>query len=231
MQSGTLAPSFTASAASFSYYDNHSTKKVSNLELENFKGSFVVLLFYSGDFEPTVSVELMTFQDALKELQDEVNLLAISTDTIESHKAFAHLAKEEGGLQGQQCILVEDKTGDISKNYHVFDATRHKAFPAYIIIDKDGKVVASMINDKKVGGNPHEVVRIIRAYKLCQDKQAGLTLKGTPSNWNPGMELVTTAVDPVKEEGGAKVATNEENLSGEASNDTIDDACKSPIIQ
>ena len=126
MQPGTLAPIFTASAY------NSFTKEVGDVDLSSFKGSYIVLLFYTGDFGPSLLADLMSFKESVKEfgISDEVYLLAISTDTVESHMAFGELAQEEGGLQGQQCILVEDKTGDISKNYHVYDATFHKARPS-----------------------------------------------------------------------------------------------------
>merc|ERR1712142_1000694 len=163
----TIAPSFMASAF------NTSTKKVSSVELSSFKGSYVVLLFYTGDFATTLLAEVITFQEALKVLKDEVHLLAISTDTVESHKAFGEHAMEKGGMEGQHCVLmVEDKTGNISKEYQVYDAACHEAFPAYIIIDKEGEVAATIINDKKIGGNPHEVMRIISAYKQCDEENA-----------------------------------------------------------
>merc|ERR1711942_330402 len=208
MQPGTLAPIFTASAY------NSFTKEVGDVDLSGFKGSYIVLLFYSGDFGPSLLADLMSFQLAVKEFKmsdDEVDLLAISTDTVESHRAYGELSQEEGGLQGQQCILVEDKTGDISKKYHVYDAAFHKARPTYIIIDEEGEVVASISNDKKVGGNLHEVVRIISACKLCDEEGAWSNLRGTPSDWKPGMELVTTMVGSVEtvEEKEASKTTQE----------------------
>ena len=77
-------------------------------------------------------------------------LPAISTDTVESHMVFGELSQEEGGLLGQQCILVEDNTGDISSTYYlVYDAAFHKTRPTYIIIDDEGKVIASIIKTRR----------------------------------------------------------------------------------
>ena len=55
MQPGTPAPSFTASAY------NSATKKTMNVELANLKGSYTVLLFYSGDFGPLLLADYMGF--------------------------------------------------------------------------------------------------------------------------------------------------------------------------
>jgi len=192
MQPGTVAPTFTASAY------NSLTKEVGYVELTSFKGKYTILLFYTGNFGPSLLADLMSFQEATKKFEmsnNEVHLLAISTDTVASHMVFGELSQEEGGLQGQEIILVEDKTGEISRKYHVYDAANHKALPTYIIIDDEGEVVASIINDKKVGGNLHEIVRIVSACMLCAEEGAWSTLRGTPSNWKPGMKLVTTVVD------------------------------------
>ena len=234
MQPGTLAPIFTASAY------NSLTKEVADVDLSSFKGSYIVLLFYTGDFGPSLLADLILFQEAAKEfkISDEVDLLAISTDTVESHMAFGELSQEEGGLQGQQCILVEDKTGDISKNYHVYDEAFHKARPTYIIIDEEGEVVASISNDKKVGGNLHEVVRIISACKMCDEEEAWSNLRGTPSDWKPGMDLVTTmagTVETVKEK-EASTTTREivgevpEYESEEATDETVNEMKLAPTL-
>jgi len=198
MQPGINAPSFTETAY------NTSTKVVGNVELSTFKGSYTVLLFYTGDFGPTLLADLITFQEAVKECDDELQLLAISTDTVESHVAFSEQDQLEGGLQGQHCILVEDKTGDISRKYQVYDSAHHKAFPSYIIIDMEGEVVASITNDEKVGGNMEEVLRMISACKLCDEECAWSTMKGTPSDWKPGKELVTAVMEKASTEPAVK---------------------------
>ena len=194
MQPGTPAPSFTASAY------NSATKKMVDVELASLKGSYTVLLFYSGNFGPSVLADFIGFLHETVEglLKDDLlYMLAISTDSVESHKAFAEQKQEEGGLQGIECILVEDKTGKICKDYQVYDSSNHQAFPTYIIIDDEGEVVASLSNDHMVGGNPQEVARIIKASMLCEEEGAWSTLMGTPSDWQPGMELVTGVASSV----------------------------------
>ena len=191
MQTGTPAPSFVAYA-----YIPYTKERV-KVNMDDFIGQYTVLIFYPGDFGPLVLAELMGFQEAAKELLENVYSLAISTDTLESHKAFAELKKEEGGLQGlnENIILVEDKTGDISRKYQVYDVATHQAFPTYIIICDEGKVVASITNDHNMGGNPHEVIRILNACMTCDKEEAWTQMKGTPSGWQPGMELVTGVME------------------------------------
>ena len=61
MQPGTVAPIFTASAY------NSFTKEVDDLDLLSFKGSYIVLLFYTG-----VLADLMSFLEAAKEFKMSV---------------------------------------------------------------------------------------------------------------------------------------------------------------
>ena len=41
---------------------------------------------------------------------------------------------------------MEDKDGDISKNYQVFDEASHRAFLSYVIFDNEGGVLMSVSN-------------------------------------------------------------------------------------
>ena len=194
------------------------------MDLASLHGKYTVLFFYPGDFGSLVLADMMGLQEAASELmEDDVNMLAISTDTVESHKAFAELRQEEGGLQGLHCILVEDKTGNICRKYKVYDAATHQAFPTYIIMDDEGEVVASLSNDHNLGGNPEEVVRIIKACRMCDEEGAWSKLKGTPSDWQPGMELVTGMVEEVANEEGEQtevVETEEFPVSEDEKVDT-----------
>ena len=221
MQSGTPAPSFTAS----SYLPF--TKEMVKIELACLRGTYTVLIFYPGDFRPLVLSELKGFQEAANELLNEINVLAISTDTVESHQAFAELRQEEGGLEGLCIILVEDKTGDISRDYQVYDMATHQALPTYIIIDDEGEVVASISNSYNIGGNPHEVVRIVKACMMCDEEGAWSEVKGTPSDWQPGMELVTGVLDTdtieVLESEDIAPAVEKQVDDGEATEEKKDD--------
>merc|ERR1711910_179156 len=94
MLPGTEAPNLVAKA----YIP--SLKETSKIELPPLNGKYTVLFFYPGDFGSVVLSEMLELKEAFKELSDEVNILVISTNTVESHKAFAELDQVDGGLQG-----------------------------------------------------------------------------------------------------------------------------------
>lgn len=121
---GTLAPDFKLS-------DQHGVK----VSLSSFRDKKnVVLLFYPFSFTGTCTGELCEIRDDLNTFQnDEVQLLAISCDSIFSQRSFA----EE---QGYKFPVLSDfwPHGEVSKAYGVFNADRGCAIRGTFIIDRAG---------------------------------------------------------------------------------------------
>ena len=46
--------------------------------------------------------------------------------------------------------MVEDKTGEISRAFGVFDTTTHTAVPTAFILDEEGELMASFTTSTKV---------------------------------------------------------------------------------
>jgi peroxiredoxin Q/BCP len=83
------------------------------VHLADLKGHSVVVYFYPKDETPGCTHEACSFRDAWNDLQKKgVIIIGISTDTAESHKAFA---------KNHQLpfVLVSDPNGDIAKKYGV----------------------------------------------------------------------------------------------------------------
>ena len=83
--------------------------------------------------------------------------------------------------------MVEDKTGEISRSFGVFDPTSHTALPTAFILDDQGELMASFttstqvlesdvrflyIVSKKVGGSAEEVARVVAACRECDTSGA-----------------------------------------------------------
>ena len=130
-------------------------------------GNFTVLVFYSGNFCSGVLPELHELKSVSRKTLEDYNLLAISTDTKESHKAFSHLSPEQGGLQNLNFVLVADHTGEWSKTFQVYDESCHKAFPSYIILSADMRILFKESFDHNVGGNPNHIIGILN--QLMED--------------------------------------------------------------
>ena len=97
--------------------------------------------------------------------------------------------------------LVEDKTGEISRAFGVFDPTTHSAVPTAFILDDKGELMASFTTStqvfenesslghfllwRKVGGSAEEVARVVAACKECDSSDVwSQKSKGTPVSQN-----------------------------------------------
>jgi peroxiredoxin Q/BCP len=115
------------------------------LRLSALKGKPVVLYFYPKDETPGCTKEACAFRDAWKDLEKKgVVLIGISTDSVESHKAFAkhhelpfHLVSDESGaiakafgvpnragFLGRQSFVI-GADGNVKHVYREVDVTKH----------------------------------------------------------------------------------------------------------
>ena len=115
------------------------------LTLSALKGKPVVVYFYPKDETPGCTKEACAFRDAWKDLEKKgVVLIGVSTDSAESHKAFAkhhelpfHLVSDESGtiaksfgvpnragFLGRQSFVI-GPDGNVKKIYRDVDVTKH----------------------------------------------------------------------------------------------------------
>ncbi len=81
--------------------------------LEDYRNQWVVLYFYPKDETPGCTTEACEFRDSIFEFRElNAQILGVSLDDVESHKAFA----ENHGLPFP---LLADVEGDISSAYGV----------------------------------------------------------------------------------------------------------------
>lgn len=98
----------------------------------------VVVAFYQEDRTPACRTQLAALRDdhdLLRELGARV--LAISTDPLDSHTAFA------GELQPPFPLLA-DEGGAVARAYGVYDEAARRARRAVFVIDPDGAVRLSI---------------------------------------------------------------------------------------
>ena len=139
---GTAAPTFTLV--------NNEGKQIN---LNDYKGKWVVLYFYPKDFTSGCTLEARNFQRDLAKY-DAANavILGVSVDTAESHKDFC--AKE-----GLNFKLLSDPEGKVSEQYGStmeYNGAKYSARNTFII-DPTGKVV-KVFEKVKPGGHSEEVL-------------------------------------------------------------------------
>ena len=102
--------------------------------LSNYKGRTVVLLFYPGDNTPVCTAQLCSVRDHWSEYQATgAEVVAISTDTVESHEGFAE--KHQLPLR-----LLSDPDGKVSAAYDMKSWLPGRSARGVVLIDKEGKI-------------------------------------------------------------------------------------------
>ncbi|MEU6439859.1 peroxiredoxin [Streptomyces sp. NPDC047046] len=133
IEAGTKAPEFELK-------DNHGR----TVRLSDFRGEKnVVLLFFPFAFTGVCTGELCALRDELPKFEnDDTQLLAVSNDSMHSLRVFA----EQEGLEYP---LLSDfwPHGKVSRAYGVFAEDKGCAVRGTFIIDKEGVVRWTVVND------------------------------------------------------------------------------------
>ncbi len=188
---GKKAPGFSASAVI------NGGEIVENFTLEQFKGKYVILFFYPKDFTFVCPTELFAFQERLKDFQDRnVELIACSTDTEQSHWGWLNMDKNNGGIKGVTYPIVADTNKTISMNYDVlagefgWDDNGEMiaegeliAYRGLFLIDKEGLVRHQLVNDLPLGRNVEEAIRMVDSLQFLEENG-----EVCPANWTKGKE-------------------------------------------
>jgi len=125
-------------------------------------------VFYPKDMsiESEETMNLLTDMALAPEL--DLQLLTISTDTIETHRAWSE--QREGGTP--PVIMLSDKNGHIAQMYGVLDSNNHVAFQSVFLIDPEGVVQGSRVAGRG-GLQPNtasDMLDFIRAALKPQDQ-------------------------------------------------------------
>lgn len=156
------------------------------ISLGDFRGRYLVLLFYPLDFTFVCPTEIIAFSDRLGEFTDVgCEVVAVSTDSHFSHLAWTQVPRREGGLGKVDLPLLADKSMRISKNYGVLDAETGIAFRGLFIIDGHQRLRQITVNDLPVGRSVDETLRLVKAFQYTD-----IHGEVCPANWQPGNKTI-----------------------------------------
>ncbi len=187
---GRKAPGFNASAVI------NGNQIVEDFSLDQYLGkSYVVLFFYPKDFTFVCPTELHAFQARLEDFKARgVEVIAVSTDTEQSHWGWLQMSKNDGGIKGVTYPIVADTNKTISSNYDVlvgeYDYNEEGeliatgemiAYRGLFLIDKEGLVRHQLVNDLPLGRNVDEALRMVDALKFFEENG-----EVCPANWSEG---------------------------------------------
>lgn len=191
---GKQAPKFSAAAV----VNGHEI--VDNFSLEQYKGNkYVVFFFYPMDFTFVCPTELHAFQEKLAEFEKRnVAVVGCSVDSQHSHFAWLNTPKNQGGIQGVTYPIVADLSKSISESFGVLAGSYAPdengnwvcegtpvAYRGLFLIDKEGVVRHSVINDLPLGRSVDEAIRVVDALQHFEEFG-----EVCPANWSDRKSVV-----------------------------------------
>lgn len=172
----------------FEAYQDEKTKSV---KLDEYKGKWLVLLFYPADFTFVCPTELEEAAEHYAAFQKEnAEIISMSTDTVFVHKAW-HDHSES--IKKITFPMGADPTGKICRAFGTYIENEGVSLRGTFIIDPDGKLVAMDIHDNSIGRNTDEILRKLQAAKFVKENP-GLVC---PASWKPGGKTLKPTMDLV----------------------------------
>jgi peroxiredoxin 2/4 len=182
---GQLAPDFTATAVV--------DQEFKTVKLSDYRGKYVVLFFYPLDFTFVCPTEIIAFSDRYEEFSKVgTEVLGVSVDSEFSHLAWIQTDRKSGGIGDITYPLVSDLKKEISTAYNVLDPDAGVALRGLFIIDKEGVIQHSTINNLSFGRSVDETLRTLKAIQYVQTHPDEVC----PAGWQEGDK--TMIPDPEK---------------------------------
>ena len=151
-----------------------------NVKLSDYKGKWLILLFYPLDFTFVCPTELIHFSERLDEFHGiGAEVLGISTDSVHSHRAWLKTPQDKNGIEGVNYPIASDVGGKLAKAYNILVEEANIALRGLFIINPDGVLQYSVIHDLNIGRSVDETLRVLQGLQtggLCS------------ADWKPGQE-------------------------------------------
>lgn len=137
-----------------------------NAKLADYKGKWLILLFYPLDFTTLCPTELIHFSDRIDEINGlGAEVLGISTDSVHSHRAWIKTPRSQNGIEGLKFPLASDAGGRLSSVYNILLEEPNIALRGLYIIDPDGVLQYSVVHAINTGRSVDETLRVLQAMQ------------------------------------------------------------------
>jgi peroxiredoxin (alkyl hydroperoxide reductase subunit C) len=136
-----------------------------HVELAGYRGQWVVVVFYRRDFSVVCPDELQTFAELADDFaQEQAQLLAVSTDSWWSHRAWF---ESDPRLAGVRFPVLADTTHDVAHSYDVLGPDG-SALRGTFVVDPAGVLRHASVSDESVARSAAETLRVLRALRASR---------------------------------------------------------------
>ena len=164
---------------------------VKTIKISEYKGKWVVLLFYPADFTficPTELEEAANLYEDFKKAGAEI--LSVSTDTVFVHKAWHDVSP---AIKKIRFPMLADPTGNLSREFGTYIESEGLSLRGTFIIDPDGVLKSADIHDNSIGRSGKEILRRVQAAKFVRENKGEVC----PASWEPGKKTLKPGLDLV----------------------------------
>ncbi|KGP73340.1 peroxiredoxin [Pontibacillus yanchengensis] len=189
---GDAAPQFSAATSQ------------GNINLEDYKGKWVVLFSHPSDFTPVCTTEFVGFQDIYPELKQlNTELLGLSVDSVPSHIAWIRSIEENFDTKIEFPVIADlDKQVAMKYGMIMPGESQVETSRAVFVIDDKQKIRSIIYYPLTTGRNMQEILRLVKALQTTDEHGVS-----TPANWQEGDKAVVSP--PKTQEEAAKRAQEE----------------------
>jgi peroxiredoxin (alkyl hydroperoxide reductase subunit C) len=120
-------------------------------------------------------------------------------DSHYSHLAWTKVPRKEGGLGVINYPIISDLNKSISRSYGVLLENAGIALRGLFVIDREGVIRHTSVNDLPLGRSVDEVLRVLDALQHFEKNG-----EVCPANWRPG----SAAIKPTEDGARAYFARN-----------------------
>ena len=181
---GNAAPDFTGKAAF--------NGEIIDILPENYKGKWLYLFFYPLDFTFVCPTELVAVSDEMDKFKAlNCDVLGVSVDSVHTHLAWMRTERADAGIGELAYPLLSDLGGKIADAYGVLGGA--VALRGAFLIDPEGNVQHSTINNLSVGRSVSEMLRVVSAFQYTVEHG-----EVCPANWTPGEHGMAGSLEGVK---------------------------------
>ena len=165
--------------------------KVKQITLSDYRGKWLILFFYPKDFTFVCPTELEEMQNYYKKFQDlGAEVLSVSTDTVEVHKAWHDTSEAVGKVTYP---MLADPTGELSQTFGTYIYDEGVSLRGTFIVDPEGVLKSVEINHNDIGRSATELYRKLQAAKFVSEHEGNVC----PASWNPGDDTLEPGLDLV----------------------------------
>lgn len=152
--------------------------EIKELNLEDYKGKWLVLVSHPAAFTPVCQEELVELSKIYYEFQKlGAEIMSVSTDSVYTLMAWQ---QSEPVMKNIQFPMLSDSTHDLTSLLGTYDEKTGLTRRGTVIINPEGMIMYLSVNDYLIGRNTKEILRTLKACKFVYENPG----QACPPNWD-----------------------------------------------